>query len=102
MYNIKRPLRKKKITIFQTNGGMGHCSKSKMHHWDWAKVLLYRWPRLMSSVCVSLMFAASREQTASHRVLGNEDDNDSWNTASWKYVNPSHLVTTLFIAAFYL
>lgn len=65
-------------TIFQTNGTMGHCSKSKLHHWDWAKVLLYRWPRLMSSVCASLMFAASREQTASHRVLSNEDDNSTW------------------------
>lgn len=69
------------ITIFQTNGITGHCSKSKLHHWDWAKVLLYRWPRLMSSVCASLMFSASREQTASHRVLSNEDDNSTWNMA---------------------
>lgn len=88
------------ITIFQTNGRMGHCSKSKLHHWDWAKVLLYRWPRLMSSVCASLMFTASREQTASHRVLSNEDDNSNWNMAGCRYVNHSHLVTGLFIAAF--
>lgn len=79
---------------------MGHCSKSKLHHWDWAKVLLYRWPRLMSSVCTSLMFAASREQTASLRVLSNEDDNSTWNMAGCRYVNHSHLVTVLFTASF--
>lgn len=90
------------MTIFQTNGRMGHCSKSKLHHGDWAKVLLYRWPRLMSSVCTSLMFAASREQTASHRVRGNEDDNSTWNMAGCRYiyVNHSHLVIVLFTAAF--
>lgn len=53
----------------------------------------------MSSVCAALMLAASREQTASHRVLGNEDDNGSWNMAGFRYVNPSRLVTALFIAA---
>lgn len=88
------------ITIFPTNGRTGHCSKSRLHHWDWAKVLLYRWPRLMSSVCASLMFAVSREQTASHRVLSNEDDNSTWNMAGCRYVNHSHLVTGLFISAF--
>lgn len=88
------------IAIFQTNGKMGHCSKSKLRHWDWEKVLLYRWPRLMSSVCASLMFAVSREQTASHRVLSNEDDNSTQNMAGCRYVNHSHLVTGLFIAAF--
>lgn len=79
---------------------MGHCSKSKLHRWDWAKVLLYRWPRLMSSVCASLMFAASREQTASHRVHSNEDDNGTWNMVGCRYVNLSHSVTILFITAF--
>ncbi len=54
----------------------------------------------MSSVCASLMFAASREQTASLRVLSNEDDNSTWNMAGCRYVNHSHLVTGLFIAAF--
>lgn len=74
-----------------------------MHAWDWTTVLLYRWPRLMSSVCVSLMFAASRAQTASRRVLGNEDSGGGGggglNVATWKYVNPSHSVTALFTAA---
>lgn len=71
---------------------MGHCSKSKVHHWDWAKMLLYRWPRLMSSVCAPLMLAASREQTASHRVRGNKDDNDTRNMVGCGYVNHRHLV----------
>ena len=79
---------------------MGRCSKSKLHHWDRAKVLLYRWPRLMSSVCASLMFTASRVQTASHRVRSNEDDNGTRNMAGRGYVNHSRLVIGLFIAAF--
>lgn len=90
---------KKTTSIFQTNGRMGHCSKSKLHHWDWAKVVLYRWPRLMSSACSSLMFAASREQTASYRVPSNEDDNGPWNMAGCRYVN-QWLGQAVFIAAF--
>lgn len=44
----------------------------------------------MSSVCASLMFTASREQTASHRVLSNEDDNSNWNMAGCSYVSFGH------------
>lgn len=88
------------ITIFQTNGRTGHCSKSKLHHWDSAKGLLYRWPRLMSSVCASLMFAASRGPTASRRAPSNEDDNSTWNAPRRGYVNHSRSVAGLFIAAF--
>ena len=54
----------------------------------------------MSSVCASLMFAVSRVQTVSHRVLSNEDDNSTQNMAGRGYVNHSRLVTGLFIAAF--
>lgn len=58
----------------------------------------------MSSVCVSLMFAASGAQTASRRrVLRNEGGggggDGTLNVATWKYVNPSHSVTALFTAA---
>lgn len=88
-----------KPTLCQTHSIMGHCSKSKVHHWDWAKMLLYRWPRLMSSVCAPLMLAASREQTARHHVCGNEDDNDTWSMEGHRYVDHRHLVAVLVIAA---
>lgn len=42
------------ITIFQTNGIMGHFSKSEQHHRDWTDALLYRWLQLMSPVCAHL------------------------------------------------
>lgn len=96
MYNMQTPLKKKHFTDTQHDGPL---LKSKVHHWDWAKMLLYRWPRLMSSVCAPLMLAASREQTASHRVRGNEDDNDTWNMVGCRYVNHRHLFAVLFIAA---
>lgn len=90
---------KKKNPPYQTDGVMGYCSKSKVHHWDWAKMLLYRWPRLMSSVCAPLMFVVSREQTASYRVRSNEDDNDTRNMVGCGYVNHKCLVAVLIIAA---
>lgn len=46
-----------------------------------------------------LMLAVSREQTASHRVRGNKDDNDTRNMVGCGYVNHRHLVAVLFIAA---
>lgn len=102
MYNAQMLVRDKKKTKNTApntpHSIMGHCSKSKVHHWDWAKILLYRWPRLMSSVCAPLMLAVSREQTASHRVRGNEDDNDTRNMVGCGYVNHRHLVAVLFIA----
>lgn len=99
MYNMQMYNIGKKPTLCQTHSIMGHCSKSKVHHWDWAKMLLYRWPRLMSSVCYPLMLAASRAQTARHHVCGNEDDNDTWSMVGRGYVDHRHLVAVLVIAA---
>lgn len=96
--NVVQRLKKKK-PLYQTDSVMGYCSKSKVHHWDWAKMLLYRWPRLMSSVCAPLMFVVSREQTASYRVRSNEDDNDTRNMVGCGYVNHKCLVAVLIIAA---
>lgn len=99
MHNIQRLFRKKSPYSKQM-AEWAAAPSQKLHHWDRAKVLLYRWPRLMSSVCASLMFAASRVQTASHRVRSNEDDNGTRNMAGRGYVNHRRLVTGLFIAAF--
>lgn len=88
------------VPIFHTNGTTGHCSKSKCHRWKWTKVLLYRWPVLMSSVCTSLMFAVSRKPTARHFVPSNENDNNTWKITRCTYGNQSFGHTVVYCYGF--